>query len=233
MNEPVLPRPASTVLLARHRDAVGVEVLMVERPAGGFFGGLMVFPGGAVEDCDFRVDSRWSDTEFRIAGLRETAEEVGILVTDEGVSSAPQLRGEDLLGEVERLGLTLGLGSMTLVSRWVTPSFARKRFDTRFYLVPVLGDPEIVLDRDELVGYKWVTPHDALAMHRAGEWEMILPTVSHLRWLGRCLSVDDAIRSAAGADGSTVIEPISESNELLVRYRPPLSSETGRGFGAD
>ncbi len=228
MTEPVVPRPASTVLLTRERNGQAVEVLMVKRPAKGFFGGLMVFPGGAVEECDFRPDARWDDTEFRIAGIRETAEEVGILVTEDGFSSAPQLRGEDLLVEVETRGLALGLDSMTLVSRWVTPTFARKRFDTRFYLVPVHGDPEIVLDRDELVGYAWVTPHDALAKYQAGEWQLILPTVSHLRWLERCPSVGDAVRSAAGADGSTVIEPISGSDELLIRYRPPLPSETGR-----
>ena len=36
---------------------------------------------------------------------------------------------------------------------------------------------------------------------------MILPTIAHRRWLSRRASIDDAMDSARGAEGRTLIEP--------------------------
>lgn len=216
MSDPVVARPASTVLLVRSNN--GLEVLMVQRPARGFFGGLMVFPGGAVEPCDIERGRSEGDHDFRIAGLRETAEEVGVAVTPSGHVVSPRLRGAELLGEVAA-GEGWGTDRMTLVSRWITPRIAPKRFDTRFYLVPIEGDPKVTLDPDELVGHSWVTPAQALRNHAGGEWAMILPTLSHLRWLERRSTIDEAVYAARGTDGLTIIEPIEGESELLVRYR--------------
>ena len=47
---PTVAKPAATVILVRQRQAM--EVLMVERVARGFFGGLLVFPGGGIEPAD-------------------------------------------------------------------------------------------------------------------------------------------------------------------------------------
>ena len=217
MSDPVVARPASTVLLVRSNN--GLEVLMVQRPARGFFGGLMVFPGGAVEPCDVdRARTEGGDQDFRIAGLRETAEEVGVAVTPSGHIVSPRLRGAELLGEVAA-GEGWGTNRMTLVSRWITPRMAPKRFDTRFYLVPIDGDPEIRLDPGELVGHSWVSPGQALRNHATGDWAMILPTLSHLRWLERRSTIAEAVFAASGADGLTIVEPIEDEQELLVRYR--------------
>ncbi len=212
----VAARPASTVLLVRSNN--GLEVLMVQRPARGFFGGLMVFPGGAVEPCDIEIGGGKGDDDFRVAGLRETAEEVGVVVTPMGHVVSPHLRGAGLLDEV---GAREGWGTdrMTLISRWITPRVAPKRFDTRFYLVPIEGDPEVVLDPNELVGYSWVTPAQALSNHALGDWSMILPTISHLRWLARRSTVTEAELAASGADGLTIVEPIEREDGFLVRYR--------------
>jgi 8-oxo-dGTP pyrophosphatase MutT (NUDIX family) len=209
----VLARPASSVLMIRQNDRL--EVLMVQRPARGFFGGLMVFPGGAVEACDTGSGGPDIDGQFRIAGLRETAEEVGLAITSSGSRPSPRLRGAELLMAVD----DWGLDRMTLVSRWLTPKFAPKRFDTRFYLVPIMGDPEIVLDTNELVDYSWIGAEEALDKYHRDEWSMILPTISHLRWLARRSSVSGAEAAARGADGMTIIEPIEKDRELLVRYR--------------
>lgn len=48
---------------------------------------------------------------------------------------------------------------------------------------------------------------------------MILPTIAHLRWLNRRHSIEEALSAARGADGLTIIEPISKDGDLLVRYR--------------
>jgi len=105
--DPVQPRPAASVLLVRDVGA-GLEVLVVERPARGYFGGLYVFPGGAVDPVDHSELARRVvrgpalDHEFRAAALREVAEEVGLALTTRGVVAAPDLRGDELFDSSTR-----------------------------------------------------------------------------------------------------------------------------------
>ncbi len=215
-------RQASTVLVIRPSSTSGIEVLMVQRPARGFFGGLMVFPGGALESCDFVPSLAFDDSPHRMAGIRETAEEVGFLVTSTGLVPSPRIKGGELVDWWSSSGIEPGFERMTLVSRWVTPDGAPTRFDTRFYLVAIDEDPEIILDLDELVGHAWVTPRRGIDEVRQGTWQMILPTMSHLRWLSRHTTVESAVAAAGGADGLTVIEPVASDGDLMVRYRSPL-----------
>jgi 8-oxo-dGTP pyrophosphatase MutT (NUDIX family) len=209
---PVEARPAATVMLVM--DArTGIEVLMVRRPARGFFGGLTVFPGGAVDPVDRSelasavVVGEHPDREFRTAALRELAEETGLVLTGDGLSPAPPGRDEALFTALLEGGIRMDSSSLTLVSRWVTPEEAPSRFDTLFYLAPAANAPEIRLDRDELVDHMWTTPAAALERHATGDLEMFLPTLAHLRWLERRGSVEEAIAAAEGADGRSLIEP--------------------------
>jgi len=224
--DPVQPRPAASVLLIRE---IGprLEVLMVERPAHGYFGGLYVFPGGAVDPVDHTrlalriVSGPALDHEFRAAALREVAEEVGLSVTTRGVVSAPDLRGEELFESFDRTGSRLDGERLVLISRWVTPANASVRFDTRFYVMAVEDTPPIRLDPAELIGHMWAVPDDVLAMHQRRELALILPTLTHLRWLTRRAGVGDVLAAAAGADGRTLIEPGEmEDGSLVPVYLP-------------
>src|SRR5207302_4321982 len=91
--EAVTPRPASTILLLR--DATGtdeIEVFMMVRHYEiDFNSGALVFPGGSVDKGDQEIIARpelYSGGEgldagalsFRIAAIRETFEESGILL---------------------------------------------------------------------------------------------------------------------------------------------------------
>lgn len=211
-------RAAASVLLLRDAGDY-LEVLMVQRPARGFFGGLMVFPGGAVEDCD-RAASGAEGEEFLVAAIRETAEEVGLLLTAEGSEPAPPLRGTALLEEIGQPALQQARSRLTLISRWLTPEFAPKRFDTRFFVAGIKGNPDVILDQEELISHSWTTPSAALAHSEQGSWELILPTIAHLRWLARWRTTGEAVRAARGADGGTIIEPVSlDDGSLAARYR--------------
>ena len=186
---------------------------MVERAHRGYFGGLMVFPGGGVDEADTSdvaqevVSGDADDQSHRAAALREVAEETGIAITTRGIRPAPNARGLDLYVGFQADGASLDGECLVLVSRWITPGGAPKRYDTRFYVVEVEGDPAIRLDASELVCHSWVSPEIALGRYKKGEWKMFPPTVSHLRWMARLSSVADVISSAVGADGRTVIEP--------------------------
>ncbi|MGV0870675.1 NUDIX hydrolase [Mycolicibacterium sp. XJ879] len=98
--EPLIPRPAATVMLIRDKQpdaGRGVEVFLMRRhSAMEFVGGVMVFPGGGVDDRDRNADVAWMGPEpswwaqrlgvdgelaeaLVCAAARETFEESGVL----------------------------------------------------------------------------------------------------------------------------------------------------------
>ena len=212
------PDPAATVILLRPAPG-GFEVLMVVRNARGFFGSYVVFPGGRVDE----IDRTGADEEAhaRRAAIRELAEEAGILLTTDGPRSGPRLKGSGFYAWLDTESVETGADELTLVSRWVTPEPAPRRFDTRFYIASCEDAPEVRLDHDELIGHNWVTPAQALARNETGEWPMILPTLAHLRWLRRRVSIEDALSSARGADGRSLIQPrLMEDGSILPVHLP-------------
>ncbi len=215
-----LPDPAATVLLLRPALR-RFEVLMVHRNARGFFGSFVVFPGGRVDEVDVRAGhSRNDELSHRHAAIRELAEETGIYLGADAVLAAPDIRGHELRDWMEQRSAP-AVDALVLISRWVTPEGAPRRFDARFYLASCEQAPEVEIDADELVGHSWVTPQEALLRYETGEWPMITPTLSHLRWLARRSSIEDAFASARGADGRTLIEPrVVEDGSLLPIYMP-------------
>src|SRR5436305_13176057 len=110
--EAVTPRPASTILLLRDSAGTGgrgeIEVFMMVRHYEiDFNSGALVFPGGSVDKGDQEIIARpelYSGGEgldagalsFRIAAIRETFEESGILLA--------RPRGSDALIDAKRAG---------------------------------------------------------------------------------------------------------------------------------
>src|SRR6202047_4298215 len=90
--EAVAPRPASTILLIRDSAADEIEVFMMVRHYEiDFSSGALVFPGGSVDKGDQEIIADptlysggegldAADLSFRIAAIRETFEESGILL---------------------------------------------------------------------------------------------------------------------------------------------------------
>ncbi|HZD23755.1 MAG TPA: NUDIX domain-containing protein, partial [Acidimicrobiia bacterium] len=160
MGSVTVPDPAATLILLRPGKP-GFEVLMVERNSRGFFGGIVVFPGGAVDEID-RDDSMGPELWARRAAVRELAEEAGILLTRDGAVAGPGLKDRDFYDWIEENAVDTAVDSLLLVSRWVTPERVPRRFDTRFYLAWSDAMPDVRIDTDELVGHSWVTPRAAL-----------------------------------------------------------------------
>src|SRR6202161_1691361 len=94
MAEIVTPRPASTILLLRDSAATRGEIevfMMVRHYEIDFNSGALGFPGGSVDKNEQEIIARpdlysggegldANDLSFRIAGIRETFEESGILL---------------------------------------------------------------------------------------------------------------------------------------------------------
>ena len=178
---------------------------MVERPARGVFGGIWAFPGGAIEDADRSVETMGFDDPWRAAGLRETAEEVGIFLTDPRDAHPECPPGGDVLDAVARSGARFDPSRLRYLASWITPVGVPRRFDARFYVAEVDGGVEGILHTDELVDIAWVEPSEILRRVRAEEWAMIFPTVWHIELLAEAADpfavAPHPIRQLSGVTG--------------------------------
>ena len=164
---------------------------MVRRTRTAVFGGMFVFPGGIVDPVDRSplageavAGEDGEDAAWRAAGLRETAEEVGVYLTDRPVGPPPRpLGGAEVYRWVLDQGACFDPGRLRYLSNWITPRPARPRYDARFYVARVAGDEALHLAGAELTESVWIRPDRALRRWRTGEWEMILPTQKNLEYL--------------------------------------------------
>lgn len=207
MTEPAVPRDAATVLLLRDSP---FEVLMMRRNARGTFPDAVVFPGGVVDPSDLLED--WDELvtgnaglsrrqqAVRIAAIRETWEEVGVLVGSSAGAPRPETRGEAFLDVVRSTGGRLGLDELHYLARWVTPEGRSRRFDTRFYLVPMPEHQEPVVDGGEAVSLEWITPTDALERAASGAQPLLPPTRLNLARLAESTDLAGAIAAAAARE---------------------------------
>lgn len=225
------PRPAATLVAVRQAPD-DIEVLMLERPARGFFGGLWVFPGGGVEEIDdsalarevSEFSSEADDHGWRVAALRETIEEVGLAITRPGLARPIHAVGEAVFSRLAEAGARLDTTRLRLLSQWVTPADAPTRFDARFYLTVVEGDPTLAPQPEEVMAVEWITPTCALGRFDNGEWAMVTPTLHHLRWLAGFQATEEVWEAAARASGQR-IEPTIERDGSEVRVRLPADAE--------
>ncbi len=189
---PTPPRLAATVILLRGGSRA-LEVLLVRRtPKARFMGGVWVFPGGAVDAEDRPAgdaDPAQAETEaLRAAAVRELREEAAI----------------ELAPDAELVGL----------SRWITPEQVQIRFDTHFFLATLPDGQEARVDGQEVVEHGWFTPQSALDADRAGEIELVFPTIRHLEQIGSFASADALLAHARGRTVAPVQPRVTLEGEV-------------------
>jgi 8-oxo-dGTP pyrophosphatase MutT (NUDIX family) len=164
----VRPRDAASLILLRGagRD---LELLAGRRPGHvKFMPGVWVFPGGAIDREDnkpWRVESGGERLPPRLlrsarAALRETWEEVGVLVGGRrGTAASAAAPLHAALTPVEAAyaehGILASIDALTYVGRAITPTPVFRRFNTRFFLADgsdVVGEPA---SSDELEDVGW------------------------------------------------------------------------------
>ena len=180
-------RTASSLLLLRDGPQ-GLEVLMMRRAerVGDLRSGAAVFPGGQLDvrdrsahmHClgpDDATASRQlglaeGGLDYFIAAVRETFEEVGLLLANGSVDLQAlqpwrQRLQTGAAGAAEfcaATGLQLDLRGMAYCSHWLTPPGVPKRFDTRFFVALAPVGQQADADREEAVELMWLTPRLAL-----------------------------------------------------------------------
>ena len=162
---------------------------------------------------------------FHVAAVRETFEEAGLLLAahvdgtpvdldDPDVQAQRALlndRGRAGAGEfsgwlVDK-GLVAHLDTLTYLSRWVTPTFEKRRYDTCFFVANAPAEQVADHDRIETTGQRWITPADALAAYRRHEMLLIYPTILTLHRLEGASDVAEVIAGAAAQPEVRSVQP--------------------------
>ena len=178
----VIPRPASTVVVARELEGSRFDVLMVRRHDNvAFMGGAYVFPGGRVDDQDSNVaesNARPPDGVSRFPDLTPDRELVY------RAAAARELQ--------EEAGLRVDVSDLIPFAHWVTPEIETKRYDTRFFLIAMPPGQEPRHDNHETTDLQWLSPAAAIERSLAGELMLPPPTWTTLKQLARFNTVADA-----------------------------------------
>lgn len=218
MTEATSAIPAATLVLFRP-GAGGPEHLFVERAATmAFAAGAVVFPGGRVDGGDVALAAHYpeldaDDAAARIAAIRETLEEAGLLVGSRTLLDAAAtermrrqlLDGMPFADVLAGAGVTLNLDTLVPFARWWPKLHASRIFDTRFYIAR--ADPnaaEATVDETENVRLFWARAADALAAADAGRISMIFPTRRNLERLAQFSDFAAAERQARAIAPDTI-----------------------------
>src|SRR6516225_7839866 len=251
MAEIVTPRPASTILLLRDSKAAKeIEVFMMVRHYEiDFNSGALVFPGGSVEKNDMEIIERSelysgggdgldaAALSFRIAAIRETFEESGILLArpkgstalvDVQRASEIEARHRVALNEhkttfLEVLAdndLWLALDELVPYAHWITPEGMPKRFDTWFFLAAAPPDQLGAHDGRESTDSIWLSAREAVEGGESGRFKLPFPTTRNLIRLAKQGTVSAALDHAKGMSIVTVM-PVMTKTESGRQLRIP------------
>ena len=242
--EPVKPpRAASTILLLRDSLATSGEIevfMMVRHYEIDFNSGALVFPGGSVDKGDQEIiadPALYSGGEgldaatlsFRIAAIRETFEESGILLArprgskalvDAAKASAIEAahRADLCDSKITFLkvltdnGMVLALDELVPYAHWITPEGMPKRFDTWFFLAAAPPEQAGAHDGKESTDSIWVSPREALEGGDNGRFKLPFPTTRNLIRLGKQPSVQAALEESRGKTVVTVMPVMTRLN---------------------
>nr|WP_174863669.1 cache domain-containing protein [Comamonas jiangduensis] len=211
---PPQPLLAATLLLLRDRAPGGWEVLISRRSERASFApGMYVFPGGGIEAQDaaaghdvvqFRADMDDTMRTAAVAALRETLEEMGVLlaVNAQGAAVDPAAvqgldRSTALWPQLAAQGLKLDAAALWQVGHFTAPPHLPKRFAVPFFVARMPHGQTPEPDNSEQFEAVWVEPQQALAAHKARQMPMMLPTVRTLTYLAQFPSVDAILAAVA------------------------------------
>ncbi len=199
------PRDAAAVILLNQS---GTKVLWARRnPQLAFLGGWHAFPGGKVEatDSDIKINNceDRSLEKFVVAAVRETFEEVGVLLVRGGEKLTKGQRAslhDDLTSGrftfteiLESWNLHIDAHDFFYTGFWTTPQFSPVRFKTRFFLTicPEKQTPYAAIS--ELQNVEFIAPENALNFWRNGQVLISPPVLIALKELFAAEKTEDKL----------------------------------------
>jgi 8-oxo-dGTP pyrophosphatase MutT (NUDIX family) len=184
-----------------------------------------VSEGRSDVDASRTLDVPSGGLAYWVAAIRESFEEAGFLLAlDDGgevVSLHDPATAERFVrhrarvdsGELRLVDmcraerLRLAVGSLEYFSRWITPLGAPRRYDTRFFVAHAPTRQTPVHDDREVIANLWIRPAVALERHRAGDFELIFPTVRTLESLDLFATAEGLVDHARHIDQVDAVLP--------------------------
>ena len=154
------------------------------------------------------------------AAVRETYEEAGVLLagpTPESVvgdttgaeweadRAALVARDLSFAEFLERRGLVLRSDLLGAWTRWITPEFEPRRYDTWFFVAALPEGQRTRNASTEADRTVWIRPQDAADGYDKGELLMMPPTIATLRQLTAYGTAADALAAAPDRDLTPVL----------------------------
>lgn len=153
------------------------------------------------------------------AAVRETYEEAGVLLAGPtadsvvGDTTGPEWEADraalvarelSFAEFLERRGLVLRSDLLGAWTRWITPEFEPRRYDTWFFVAALPEGQRTRNASTEADRTVWIRPQDAAEGYDKGELLMMPPTIATLRQL-TAYGAADALAAAADRDLTPVL----------------------------
>jgi 8-oxo-dGTP pyrophosphatase MutT (NUDIX family) len=259
----VTPHDAATVILLRpslKKDGGSFEVLMVLRhPNSKFVPDSYVFPGGCLDQQDClpemenlctgmtltEAQAVFHDMSLKdnalgawVAGIRETFEEVGLLLAYRGDNTLIAFDSEDVrqrfrayrkkiqTGELtlktilEHEELTLAADRLHYFSHWITPELLSLRYDVRFFIAEAPLHQKAIHDGIELTRHVWLTPQEILEGYNRHKFNMVVPTLVTIEELAHYKTIADAITATDKKEINAILTIMRKEKGEIVEYMP-------------
>lgn len=164
-----------------------------------------------------------------VAAVRELFEECGVLLASHGdlrlldteeIAACQEARKrlvkheDSLVAFLKERGLVLRADLLGLQSRWTTPEYENRRYDTCFFVARIPAGQCALGDSSESSGSAWVRPSDVLSMADQGKARVLPPTVSNLSALTRVSDVQDLL--TVGKVPSVMLRPAMREDGVVV-----------------
>ena len=222
---------------------------------------LARIPPAALSACGERLHSMQGERldaqsalGLHVAACRETFEEAGILLArdaagapcDVGRVEQLQARRTEVTNDppafvrmlVEE-DLYLDVAPLVYWSHWITPSLEPKRFDTRFFVVPLPSGQAVNADLSELTEHAWINPATAAAALDRGEIKVVPPTLLTLEDLRDSFARHGSLHSMLAAESHRAtpavmprIEVQDDAFRVVMPWDPGYDQIAGEGCQA-
>jgi 8-oxo-dGTP pyrophosphatase MutT (NUDIX family) len=223
--EPAIPKLAATVMLLRP-ETIGYEIDTIRRvPTMPYAPAMYAFPGGTVDPRDIGADFDWSgpapgEWAARLgqpepmaravvcAAVREVFEETGVLLAsvhgDEDFEAERAALVDRRLAFAEFLAshrLSLRTDLLSPWSRWITPEFEPRRYDTYFFLARLPANQMTRNVGGEADVETWLRPA------QGHDLPMLPPTRVTLAEVAGFSDVDDLFTAGFSRDAASPVVP--------------------------
>jgi 8-oxo-dGTP pyrophosphatase MutT (NUDIX family) len=169
------------------------------------------------------------------AAVRETYEEAGVLLAGPTADSVVgDTTGEDWEADraavaarelsfaefLERRGLVLRSDLLGVWTRWITPEFEPRRYDTWFFVASLPEGQRTRNASTEADRAVWIRPQDAAGAYDKGELLMMPPTIATLRQLAPYATAAEVLAAAPDRDLAPVLAEASlgQDGEIVLSW---------------